>query len=174
MMPEDFGFGFRLVMSGRTPVTGQVTGRSSARRRSSHVSCLYSTVSGAMSARNSHTFPISGPRSMVIVLMGASAAGKTTVGRQLSEELRWLFLDGDEVHPLENITKMGRGTPLTDEDRRPWIQALRRSIAEWLEQGMNAVLTGSLLMHAHRAAVLGGYEPHVKLAYLQASRALLR
>jgi len=111
---------------------------------------------------------------MVIVLMGAAGAGNTTVGRQLSEELRWRFLDGDEVHPLENITKMGRGTPLTDEDRRPWIQALRRSIAEWLEQGMNAVLTCSLLMHAHRAAVLAGYEPHVKLAYLQASRALLR
>lgn len=54
---------------------------------------------------------------MVIVL--AAGAGKTTVGRQLSEELRWPFLDGDEVHPLENITKMGRGTPLTDEDRRP-------------------------------------------------------
>jgi gluconokinase len=111
---------------------------------------------------------------MVIVLMGAAGAGKTTVGRQLSEELRWLFLDGDAVHPLKNIIKMGRGTPLTDEDRRPWIQALRRSIAEWLEQGMNAVLTCSLLMHAHRAAVLAGYEPHVKLAYLQASRALLR
>ena len=107
---------------------------------------------------------------MVIVLMGAAGAGKTTVGRQLSEELRWPFLDGGEVHPLENITKMGRGTPLTDEDRRPGIQALRKSVAE----GANAVLTCSLLMHAHRAAVLAGYEPHVKLAYLQASRALLR
>ena len=106
--------------------------------------------------------------------MGAAGAGKTTVGRRLSEELRWLFLDGDEVHPLENIAKMSRGTPLTDEDRRPWIQALRKSIAEWLEQSVNAVLTCSLLTHAHRAAVVGGYEPHVKLAYLQASRALLR
>jgi gluconokinase len=111
---------------------------------------------------------------MVIVLMGAAGAGKTTVGRQLSEELRWPFLDGDEVHPHENIAKMSRGMPLTDEDRRPWMQALRKSIAEWLEQGINAVLTCSLLTHAHRAAVLAGYEPHVKLAYLQASRALLR
>jgi len=110
---------------------------------------------------------------MVIVLMGAAGAGKTTVGRQLSEELRWPFLDGDEVHPLENIAKMRRGTPLTDEDRRPWIQALRKTIAEWLEQGMNAVLTCSLLTHAHRATVLAGYEPHVKLVYLQASHALL-
>src|SRR6478609_2414598 len=109
---------------------------------------------------------------MVIVLMGASGAGKTTVGRQLSEELRWPFLDGDELHPLENIAKMSRGTPLTDEDRRPWIHALRRSIVEWIEQGMNAVLTCSLLTHAHRAAVLAGSDPHVKLGYLQASRAL--
>lgn len=110
---------------------------------------------------------------MVIVLMGAAGAGKTTVGRQLSIALRWPFLDGDDLHPLENIIKMGRGTPLTDEDRRPWIQALRRSIAEWLEQEMNAVLTCSLLTHAHRVAVLAGYEPHVKLVYLQASHALL-
>jgi len=110
---------------------------------------------------------------MVIVLMGAAGADKTTVGRQLSEELRWPFLDGDDVHPLENIIKMGQGTPLTDEDRRPWIQVLRKSIAEWLEQGVNAVLTCSLLTHAHRVAVLADYEPHVKLVYLQASHALL-
>ena len=110
---------------------------------------------------------------MVIVLMGAAGAGKTTVGRQLSQELRWPFLDGDDVHPLENIAKMSRDTPLTDEDRRPWIQALRRSIAEWLEQGMNAVLTCSLLTPAHRVAVLADYERHVKLVYLRASHALL-
>ena len=110
---------------------------------------------------------------MVIVLMGAAGAGKTTVGCQLSQALRWPFLDGDDLHSLENIAKMSRDTPLTDEDRRPWIQALRRSIAEWLEQEMNAVLTCSLLTHAHRVAVLAGYEPHVKLVYLQASHALL-
>ena len=111
---------------------------------------------------------------MVIVLMGVAGAGKTTVGRRLSEVLQWPFLDGDEVHPLENIVKMSRGIPLTDEDRRPWIQALRKSIAEWLEQRLNAVLTCSLLTHAYRAAVLAGHEPHVKLAYLRASRELLR
>jgi len=110
---------------------------------------------------------------MVIVLMGAAGAGKTTVGYQLSQALRWPFLDGDDLHSLENIAKMSRDTPLTDEDRRPWIQALRGSIAEWLEQSTNAVLTCSLLTHAHRTAVLAGYEPHVKLVYLQASHALL-
>jgi gluconate kinase len=50
---------------------------------------------------------------MFIVLMGVAGSGKTTLGRQLSEELRWLFLDGDDVHPLENIIKMGRLTART-------------------------------------------------------------
>jgi carbohydrate kinase (thermoresistant glucokinase family) len=67
---------------------------------------------------------------MVIMLMGAAGAGETTVGRQLSQELRWPFLDGDDVHPLENIAKMSRDTPLTDVDRRPWILALGKSIAD--------------------------------------------
>ena len=56
---------------------------------------------------------------MVIVLMGAAGAGKTTVGRRLAEQLAWPFLDGDALHPPENIAKMRRGTPLTDDDRRP-------------------------------------------------------
>src|SRR6476620_10649435 len=63
---------------------------------------------------------------MIIVIMGAAGSGKSTVGRQLSEQLQWVFLDGDAVHPPENIAKMARGTLLNDEDRRPWLQALRR------------------------------------------------
>jgi gluconokinase len=111
---------------------------------------------------------------MVIILMGAAGAGKTTVGRRLSEELRWDFLDGDALHSPESIDKMGRGIPLTDEDRRPWLQALRKSIIEWIEQGTDAVLACSLLTTAHRAAVLTGYEAHVKIVYLEATRPLLR
>ena len=110
---------------------------------------------------------------MVIILMGAAGAGKTTVGRRLSEELRWTFLDGDTVHSPENIAKMARGTPLTDQDRRPWLQALRRSIVGWIETKTDAVLACSLLTPAYRSDVLAGYEPHIKLVYLQASRQLL-
>jgi gluconokinase len=110
---------------------------------------------------------------MVIILMGAAGAGKTTIGRRLSKELHWAFLDGDAVHSLENVAKMAHGTPLTDEDRRPWLQALRRSIGGWIGAGTDAVLACSLLTPAHRFAVLAGYEPHVKLVYLQASRQLL-
>jgi gluconokinase len=113
-------------------------------------------------------------RSMVIVLMGAAGAGKTTVGQRLSEDLQWPFLDGDAVHPPENIAKMGRGAPLTDEDRQPWLQTLRQSVAEWIEQGTSAVLAASLLMRRYRAAVLAGYEPHVRLVYLRVSRSALQ
>jgi gluconokinase len=111
---------------------------------------------------------------MVIVLMGAAGAGKTTVGRQLSEELRWTFLDGDALHSLKNIGKMRRGIPLTDEDRRCWLQALRNSVVKWIEQGTDAVLACSLLTQAHRAAVLTQDEADVKLVYLEATRPLLR
>jgi gluconokinase len=110
---------------------------------------------------------------MVIIIMGAAGAGKTTIGRRLSEELQWAFLDGDAVHSPENVAKMARGTPLTDEDRGPWLQALRRSLAGWIEAGIDGVLACSLLTPAHRFAVLAGNEPHIKLVYLKASRQLL-
>jgi gluconokinase len=113
-------------------------------------------------------------RTIVIVLMGAAGAGKTTVGRRLAEQLGWAFLDGDAVHPIENIAKMSRGTPLTDEDRRPWLQALRESVCGWSAQDANAVLAASLLTRAHRAAVLAEYEAQIRLVYLRVSRLLLR
>ena len=89
---------------------------------------------------------------MVIVLMGVAGAGKTTVGRRLSEELQWAFLDGDAVHPPENIAKISSGVPLSDDDRRPWLDAVRRVIAEWISQNRDGVVACSLLKQAHRAA----------------------
>jgi gluconokinase len=106
--------------------------------------------------------------------MGAAGAGKTTVGRRLSEELQWPFLDGDAVHPPENIAKMSEGRPLTEEDRRPWLQALGLSVAQWVEQDKDAVLAASLLTPTHRAVVLEDYEAHVRLVYLWVRRSLLR
>jgi gluconokinase len=111
---------------------------------------------------------------MVIVFMGAAGAGKTTVGRRLAKQLAWPFLDGDALHPPENIAKMSRGTPLTDDDRRPWLQALRESMHGWIAQDVNAVLAASLLTRGHRAAVLAGDEAQVRLVYLRVSPSLLR
>jgi len=111
---------------------------------------------------------------MVIVFMGAAGAGKTTVGRRLAKQLAWPFLDGDALHPPENIAKMSRGTPLTDDDRRPWLQALRESMHGWIAQDVNAVLAASLLTRGHRAAILAGHEAQVRLVYLRVSPSLLR
>lgn len=60
----------------------------------------------------------------VFVLMGVSGSGKSTVGRRVAEELALTFIEGDDFHPQRNIQKMTAGTPLTDEDRGPWIEAL--------------------------------------------------
>jgi len=111
---------------------------------------------------------------MVIVLMGAAGAGKTTVGRRLSEDLKWPFLDGDAVHPRQNIAKMASGTPLNEDDRRPWLQALRESVAAWIAQRVNAVVAASLLTEGHRAAVLSGYQGQVRLVYLEVPPARLQ
>lgn len=87
---------------------------------------------------------------MVIVLMGVSGSGKTTVGRRLAQDLGWTFLDADDYHPAENVAKMRRGVPLTDADRRPWLDALRRLIDEACERGENLVLACSALKHAYQ------------------------
>ena len=111
---------------------------------------------------------------MVIVLMGAAGAGKTTVGRHLSDVLQWEFVEGDTLHASGNIAKMASGTPLTDQDRQPWLQALRNVIAASVAANTDLVLAASLLRRAYRTTVFAGYERQVKLIYLRASAALLR
>jgi carbohydrate kinase (thermoresistant glucokinase family) len=64
--------------------------------------------------------------SMILILMGPTGAGKTTVGEILSRQLGWEFADADNFHSPENVAKMSRGVGLTDEDRKPWLAALIR------------------------------------------------
>lgn len=118
--------------------------------------------------------PLEAESGRVIIVMGVAGAGKTTVGRQLAGELRWRFCDGDTLHPRENIDKILRGLPLTDEDRHSWLERLRSAIAEWIAVGDRVVLAGSLLKAAYRATVLNGHCDLVRVVYLQASRNLLQ
>jgi gluconokinase len=90
----------------------------------------------------------------VIVLMGVSGSGKTTLGKKLAEELGWDFYDGDEFHPQANIEKMSHGIPLTDADRRPWLDYLNQRILECLEKGRPAVLACSALKQSYRERLL--------------------
>ena len=87
---------------------------------------------------------------MIVVLMGVTGSGKTTVGRVLASELGWTFYDADDFHPASNIDKMRRGIPLTDEDRKPWLEALARLIDEARDRGENMVLACSALKHAYQ------------------------
>ncbi len=110
---------------------------------------------------------------MVILLMGVAGSGKTTVGRLLASELGWGFADGDDYHPPANIAKMSRGEPLDDEDRRPWLAALRRHIDDCLARGENAVVACSALKKSYRAALIGDRR-RVRLVHLSASPALIK
>ena len=87
---------------------------------------------------------------MIIVIFGVSGAGKTTVGKTLAEQLGWRFLEADDFHSAANIEKMRNGHPLTDEDRWPWLDCLRKQIEQLLSVGENGVLACSALKRAYR------------------------
>ena|SRR5215471_6386529 len=110
---------------------------------------------------------------MIIILMGVSGSGKTTIGQRLAAGLGWPFYDGDQFHPQANVAKMQQGIPLTDEDRWPWLQALRAQIATCIQQGVSAVLACSALKQVYRAYLLID-ETQVKLVYLKGDYALIR
>lgn len=93
---------------------------------------------------------------MVIIVMGVTGSGKTTVGQRLAEALGWRFHDADDFHPAANKAKMHAGTPLTDEDRWPWLQALRDVIEQALADQAGAVVTCSALKRAYRDVLSGG------------------
>ena len=67
-------------------------------------------------------------RPMVLVVMGVSGSGKTTVGKLLAERLGWHYQEGDALHPPENVAKMSAGTPLGDADRIPWLRLIAKRI----------------------------------------------
>jgi gluconokinase len=108
---------------------------------------------------------------MIIVLMGVTGAGKTTVGQALARDLHWRFADADDYHSAANIAKMHAGIPLTDEDRAPWLEALHQAIVAWLAACDNVVLACSALKAAYRDLLI--VDPHVKLVYLCGSMELI-
>lgn len=109
----------------------------------------------------------------VVLLMGVSGSGKTTIGRLLAEELGWSFQDADEFHPLTNMEKLRQGMRLTDEDRLPWLRQIRRLIRGWIEAQRPVVLTCSALMRRYREILLDGVEDRVRLVYLKGNHDLI-
>jgi gluconokinase len=93
---------------------------------------------------------------MVLLMMGVAGSGKTLIGSMLAKSLNWTFADADEFHPPANIEKMSRGIPLTDEDREPWLRAMRAAIDGWTRSGENAVLASSALKQRYREILTSG------------------
>jgi gluconokinase len=110
---------------------------------------------------------------MVIVLMGVSGSGKTTVGQLLAAALDAEFVEGDAYHPPENIEKMRRGIPLEDVDRWPWLEILSAEIDRWLAAGRTVVLACSALKQRYREVLAQGH-PDVRFVHLEGAKALIR
>jgi len=112
----------------------------------------------------------------VIVVMGVSAAGKTTAGQALSHALGWPFYEGDDFHSAANIAKMRGGEALTDADRAPWLHDLCMLIAGILDRGEDGVLACSALKRAYREALVprGAPPRAVQFAFLDVPVDVLR
>ena len=108
----------------------------------------------------------------VLVIMGVSGSGKSTIAHMLADRLRWPFLEGDDLHPPSNVAKMAAGHPLTDEDRVPWLRAIAAWIDARLAAGEPGIISCSALKHAYRD-ILVGDRPHVRIVYLQGDKALI-
>ncbi|HKV64252.1 MAG TPA: gluconokinase [Candidatus Acidoferrum sp.] len=107
---------------------------------------------------------------MIAIIMGTTGAGKTTIGTMLAAQLDWEFADADTFHPPANIEKMSQGIPLTDADRAPWLEAMRKAILGWAATGKNVVLACSALKRAYRDELRPS--PKVKFVYLKGNYAL--
>ena len=108
---------------------------------------------------------------MIVIVMGVTGAGKTTVGRLLASELKWEFADADDFHPAANVEKMRRGIALGDDDRRPWLARLRAAIEHWIGSRKNVVLACSALKNSYRRELEVG--PEVRFVYLKGNPELI-
>ena len=109
-----------------------------------------------------------------IIVMGVSGSGKTSVGRALAARLGWLFVEGDSFHPTANIEKMARGEALTDEDRWPWLRALRAEIERLHSADERCVMACSALRRPYRDKLRMPGETEIGFVHLAGADSLIR
>ena len=110
---------------------------------------------------------------MIILLMGVSGSGKTTIGKLLAADLHWDFSDADDFHSSQNIEKMRQGIPLTEADRMPWLIELQTALEHWLQENRNVVLACSALKNSYRQLLMTDPD-RTKLVYLKGSYSLIK
>jgi gluconokinase len=109
---------------------------------------------------------------MIIIVMGVSGSGKSTVGEKLAQQLKLPFYDADDFHSAANIEKMSHGAPLTDDDRRGWLATLASKIAEWEAAG-GAVLASSALKEKYRTTLQSQAQQPLHWVFLDGPKKLL-
>jgi gluconokinase len=111
---------------------------------------------------------------MIVVLMGVSGSGKTTIGTLLAERMGTVFADADDYHPAANKAKMAAGNPLNDEDRQPWLETLNGLMQGWFLSGTGGVLACSALKEKYRGTLAAGMpEGAVQFVLLDGSKELI-
>jgi gluconokinase len=108
---------------------------------------------------------------MIILVMGVTGAGKTTISSLLAQQLDWEFVDADSFHSPENVEKIRQGIGLSDADRAPWLRAIREAILKWIAERKNVVLACSALKREYREELV--VRPEVKIVYLKGSFELI-
>lgn len=110
---------------------------------------------------------------MIVVIMGVSGSGKTTIGRLLARRWNWAYYEGDEFHSPGNIEKMANGIALTDEDRLPWLASIKKVIDQCFESGSDAVVACSALRRDYRCYLAMNLK-EIRFVYLKGAFAVIR
>ena len=111
---------------------------------------------------------------MIVVVMGVSGSGKTTIGKLLAKRMGWIFADADDYFPLAYKQKMAAGHPLTDEDRAPWLLTLNALLRKWDDGGINGVLACSALKAKYHKSLEAGVPPtHIQFIFLDGPKELI-
>ena len=109
---------------------------------------------------------------MIVLVMGVSGSGKTTIGEALARELGWKYLDADDYHPVANVVKMRAGVPLEDSDRWPWLEKIHEELVRLTAAGKNVVLACSALKESYRKQLSAGLD--LRIVYLRGSYEVMR
>ena len=108
----------------------------------------------------------------IVIVMGVSGSGKTTVAQGIAQEFGWTYIEGDDLHPQANVSKMASGHPLTDEDRWPWLERIGEVIDTHIRDGRSAVITCSALKRIYRDVLRAGRD-QVTFCHVDVPRAEL-